>query len=510
MTVIHTRSSWRRLPSVAVGAALVVAPLALVTALSSPAAAAGEFSVSPTTLSFPDTFPGSRSTIDVVVTNVSGAPQTPNFAGGAPGDSTHFGGSQNCAGRTFAPGDSCTFTYEFEPQSAGSHSTTTTIGIGGDNFGISMSGTAPFAFTVTPTTLSFPDTAVGASSSIAVVLTNISGSTLTPNLARGAPADPANFGGSQNCAGVPLPAGGSCQFTYEFRPATLGDHTSNTTIDVDGRAFAITMSGSAVSTTPTTAPDTTVPDTTAPGSTSPDDSSPASSAPTSDPTATTIPDEALPVVPIGSPIVDGDAAVIAQGVVGFTAADFAWKHTTVDPAALPLTLIDTPPAFVVATGPGALVVSDVTRTPTALLDTGEATLAAPGATISALVVDPADPAAPSDAGASAELISFEVTTGAATFRPGPGLRDLNLIHATLDAGESVTIASPFPMLVVVAATADGDGEGANASEVVVGDVVVAAGTPTAVPAGAIANESEAPVTVLIAVVGGLAPLTVLP
>src|SRR6185503_7190541 len=69
-------------------------------------------------------------------------------------------------------------------------------------------------FTVSPTTLSFPATYVGSTSSLTVTITNGSSTTQTPNFSGGAPNDPANFGGSQNCAGVPLDPGATCQFTY--------------------------------------------------------------------------------------------------------------------------------------------------------------------------------------------------------------------------------------------------------------------------------------------------------
>ncbi len=71
----------------------------------------------------------------------------------------------------------------------------------------------PFAasaagFTVSPTTLAFGSVPTGATGTIAVTITNTSGVSQTPNFAGGAPNDPTNFGGSQNCAGVALAAGG--------------------------------------------------------------------------------------------------------------------------------------------------------------------------------------------------------------------------------------------------------------------------------------------------------------
>ena len=103
--------------------------------------------------------------------------------------------------------------------------------------------TAVFPFTVAPTDVAFPDTAVGDTSSVPVVITNISSTSLTPNYAGGAPNDPTNFGGSQNCAGVALAGGQSCQFTYTFTPTAPGPWTSSTTIDIDSESFAISLHG---------------------------------------------------------------------------------------------------------------------------------------------------------------------------------------------------------------------------------------------------------------------------
>jgi hypothetical protein len=114
-----------------------------------PAGADGTFSVAPTTLDFGEVAVGATKTIPVVITNTGATSGTPNFAGGAPIDPTNFGGSQNCAGKTFAPGDSCEFTYIFEPTTEGPLATTTTIGIDANNYPIAMSGTGTAA---TPTT----------------------------------------------------------------------------------------------------------------------------------------------------------------------------------------------------------------------------------------------------------------------------------------------------------------------------------------------------------------------
>ena len=122
-------------------------------------------------------------------------------------------------------------------------------------------------FTVSPTTVDFGTVAVNVTKTIPVVIKNVSTTTQTPNFSGGAPDDPTNFGGSQNCAGVPLAAGGTCHFSYTFTPKSVGAKTSSTTIGIDNQTFAITFLGcggtiadcgtTTTSTTTTTKPTTT-------------------------------------------------------------------------------------------------------------------------------------------------------------------------------------------------------------------------------------------------------------
>ena len=218
----------------------------LVTALLPTSALAGDYMVGPTDLQFGAVFVGAASSIDVVIVNTSNVAQTPNFSGGAPFDAENFGGSQNCGGVTLPPGGSCRFTYAFHPASTGPKDSGTTIGIDDTNYPITMAGTGLFPLAVGPLFLDFGNVAVGASRSLPIHFTNISGVPQTPNYAGGAPFDPVNFGGSQNCAGVTLPPGGSCTFTYEFEPQSFGVLTTSTTIQVDDRLFSVTLIGTGV------------------------------------------------------------------------------------------------------------------------------------------------------------------------------------------------------------------------------------------------------------------------
>ena len=208
-----------------------------------PTAVPPGISLAPTTLDFGSVFVGSTASIAVVVTNGGPGAVTPNWSGGAPNDPTNFGGSQNCAGVPLPELGTCEFTYTFEPSAPGPWTSSTTIGADATNFSITMSGVGVSPISLAPTTLNFGLVTVGTTAEIDVVVTNGGPDPVTPNYAGGAPIDPTHFGGSQNCAGVTLPAAGTCEFTYTFSPTATGPWSTTTTIDVDGTAYPIAMSG---------------------------------------------------------------------------------------------------------------------------------------------------------------------------------------------------------------------------------------------------------------------------
>ena len=214
-----------------------------------------------------------------------------------------------------------------------------------------------------------------------VVITNISSTSLTPNYAGGAPNDPTNFGGSQNCAGVALSGGQSCQFTYTFTPTAPGPWTSSTTIDVDSESFAISLHGTGTDSSTTTT---------------------TSSTSTTSSTHLTDDDHDVRVVRIdveharadrpgrrrATVVVDrrpagrsrmGHAEVIAQGVVTFPDGAFVWETEHLSGPGLPFAFSASPPMFLVAGGPDGLLVQG-TDGLLAVLGDGEGTYVAPGST----------------------------------------------------------------------------------------------------------------------------------
>jgi ASPM-SPD-2-Hydin domain-containing protein len=118
-------------------------------------------------------------------------------------------------------------------------------------------------YSVNPLDLDFGTVPIGTTAEIPVTVTNTGNTTETPNYAGGAPIDPTNFGGSQNCAGKALAPNGTCQFTYTFEPTVEGPLSSTTTIDIDGTSYPLTFKGVGAPNTPTTATTTTTAPTTA-------------------------------------------------------------------------------------------------------------------------------------------------------------------------------------------------------------------------------------------------------
>jgi hypothetical protein len=215
-----------------------------------------EFSITPTTLAFSTTpVGGTSAAMNVVVKNLTSSPQLlTNVAGGAVGD-PNFDAVQNCGGATLAAGGTCAFIYTFTPQTAGAHFATTNFSVNGQGSGtISLSGTTD-TFLITPTSLTFPSTALGGTSAGQdVVVSNRSATPQTLTVAGGAPGDP-DFTSSQNCNGVTLAPNASCAFTYAFVPQTTGTHTATTSFTVnDQSSGTITLTGTAPTVTPSPSP----------------------------------------------------------------------------------------------------------------------------------------------------------------------------------------------------------------------------------------------------------------
>ncbi|MEJ2502626.1 MAG: choice-of-anchor D domain-containing protein, partial [Gemmatimonadota bacterium] len=97
------------------------------------------FLVTPTGIDFGTVAVGSTSPIEEAdVINRGLAPVVVSGAGGAPGGA--FGGSQNCEGKSLAPGESCQISYTFSPTSPGDASATSSGSWNGQPYRVELFG----------------------------------------------------------------------------------------------------------------------------------------------------------------------------------------------------------------------------------------------------------------------------------------------------------------------------------------------------------------------------------
>jgi hypothetical protein len=240
-------------------------------------------SVSPTSLTFPVTpvvgvvDGGGSPPQTVTVTSTGNAPITINgiIPGGSnPGDFLVdlLASGDSCLGnvKVLAPGASCTFNVQFVPSAVGSRTASVTVdsdttGLPGS---ISVAGTGRTAtrtYTISPSPLVLPDTAVGFTSATRTLsVVNTGGLPVTVSNI-GLPSD-ASFDQVSSSSGCTvLLYGEPCLIEYEFKPATSGPHTGNVAFATDATQVSQTAvlsgNGAAEPTRTLTVTDATFPDT---------------------------------------------------------------------------------------------------------------------------------------------------------------------------------------------------------------------------------------------------------
>lgn len=173
--------------------------------------------------------------------------------------------------------------------------------------------------------------------------------------------------------------------------------------------------------------------------------------------------------------------VIAQGVVEFGDGDHHWVQSG-QPVLAPVALGASGPTFVLADTGSARVLlgQDVLGTQ---VDAGEATFVPSGVPASLSATIPS----------SVTLIGIEAGSGADSFAPGAGLRDVELVRDVLAGGESLGLDVGVSAVVHVSA----------GSVQLAGGAALPAGSGVVVGAGAldITNPGPDPATVAVAVVG---------
>ena len=179
----------------------------------------------------------------------------------------------------------------------------------------------------------------------------------------------------------------------------------------------------------------------------------------------------------------GHAQVIAQGVVGFDASAYRWKLGTHSVPAEGSEFTAAGGTFLAVTSGPAVAVHGAEGT-WSRLAAGEATFRFSGSTASTTA----------GAGATVTTIGLEVAGdgGADEFTPGAGTHDMELLRDVLAAGETFSLSTTLPALVLVTsgiltdATGAAIGDGASAN--FTGDI-------------ALTNSGTEEASLLVAVIG---------
>lgn len=217
------------------------------------AAGAATVTLSPTSLAFPSTTVGSTSAAQVVTVRNTGSSSVTLTSETLTGTNpSSFLISANSCGASLAASATCTVSVEFKPGSAAALSASLSVADSAtgspQTAGLSGTGTAAGtgAITLSPTTITFPSTAVGSTSAAQTVMVKNTGSasvTLTSEALTGAHVG--SFLISGNTCGASLAASASCTVSVEFKPgaAEALSVTLAVTDNASGSPQTATLSG---------------------------------------------------------------------------------------------------------------------------------------------------------------------------------------------------------------------------------------------------------------------------
>ena len=144
-------------------------------------------------------------------------------------------------GTSLAAGANCTYSFTFSPTSRGASSGSVTLVNSGGNNVISLSGTGLQAVaSVSPTTLTFGNQAVGTSSaSQSATLSNTGNTPMTVSTPTG---NLSQWSWSTNCP-TTLAAGASCTVTTTFQPSAQGAFSQSFSVNTSVGNTAVTVTG---------------------------------------------------------------------------------------------------------------------------------------------------------------------------------------------------------------------------------------------------------------------------
>jgi hypothetical protein len=207
--------------------------------------AAPAITLNPATLTFAVTAVGNASAAQTITVTDSGNAALTISSVAVSGDFTE---SDTCARSTVQQGASCTVSVTFVPAATGSRSGVLTVygNVAGGQATASLNGpgSAPAAIVLTPTSLSFPQTNVGATSAVMnITVSNTGGQPATIQL----PAIAGDFRiAADSCVAGTLAAGTGCTVSLVFAPAAAGTRTGTLTVVSSAGTEVATLIGNGV------------------------------------------------------------------------------------------------------------------------------------------------------------------------------------------------------------------------------------------------------------------------
>jgi hypothetical protein len=194
-----------------------------------------EVSLTPSSLTFASQSIGTTSAAQNVnltnngLANLSIASIT--LTGTNPGD---YAQTNNCVS-PLAPGFSCNIAVTFSPTATGTRtaSVTVTDNATGSPHSVTLTGTGKAGslpvVTLSPTSLAFPNVALGTPSSQVVTVTNTGAASLTISNVAITGTVPTDFSQTNTCSGS-IAVNGTCKITVTFTPTTIEDQTGTVTL----------------------------------------------------------------------------------------------------------------------------------------------------------------------------------------------------------------------------------------------------------------------------------------
>ncbi|MBS1821392.1 MAG: choice-of-anchor D domain-containing protein [Acidobacteria bacterium] len=221
--------------------------------LTASTAAQPAMTLSPPSLSFASQQVSTASAAqDIAVTNTGSAPLTVSQVAISEtplplGPQAEFTSTNTCVGASVAVGQSCTIGVRFVPATVGARAATMTIyaNVAGGQATVALSGTATAAGAVvlTPTSLTFPQTAVNATSAaVNIAVSNTGGAAI----ALGLPTVSGDFTIAANTCPATLAANSGCTVAIAFAPTASGARTGSFSVADGSNVLTAALSGTAV------------------------------------------------------------------------------------------------------------------------------------------------------------------------------------------------------------------------------------------------------------------------